>query len=86
MAAPPRRAIVLLNSICFLISLSHSFSVTRPEVSEKADGVYLRFEKKQEKADNHLYFLEGLVGGLEAIRREVMALARPSCPRGQHIS
>lgn len=60
-AAPPRRAIVLLNSICFLISLSHSFSVTRPEKGERAeDGVCLREEAR--KADSHLYFLGGLVG------------------------
>lgn len=88
-AAPPRRAIVLLNSICFLISLSHSFSVTRPEVGERADCARMgyTFGPRRSKKSRQPSILSRRVGGcLEAIRREVMALARPSCPRGQHIS
>lgn len=88
-AAPSQRAIVLLNSICFLISLSHSFSVTRPEVGERADCAWMGYTfgpRRSKKSRQPSIFSRRVRGCLEAIRREVMALARPQRPTHQLVT
>lgn len=90
-AAPPRREIVLLNSICFLISLSHSFSVTRPRGGQKgrlrADGLYLRPEK-QEKPTTIYTFSEGwwVSGGYQAGSNGVSPSLVPQRPTHQLLT